>query len=624
MSINVQVSPIPNINISVGNSGNLLNLSPQGYTLHANTHISGGIDAIDHNYLLGLQGGQNNEYYHLSSTEYNNSVFYNDQKHISGAQFIFFDENEITGGFINSTEWKAKDNGWIDINYQSAKGLYIDNETVALYTNFYGNSWVFNDNGSLTFPDGSIQTKAFDGNFTGENKFSGLAIFSNEYPIPYNIDNINPSIVIDDAAGFQYYMIYSGGTNSYFKFGPYSLNFLHQLAYNANQSVNTALADIEELTNNSYSISNPSGFITGINNIVYDFGNQNISGIKNFYLRPTVNGTGILLSGDITSQPEATGVSGYLQGQITILNNQTGSYTLHSETGVFYPLSNPSGFITNINLSPYATIEYVTGVSGLLQNEINTLYNQTGDYVLKSNTGQFLTTGAADNRYVDLNNNQTIYGNKTFSNDVYINHLFVTGTETIANSTVSNIQSPYILLNLTGGAFDGGIFFITGSGLTGVNDSGAIIGFDHSDKFKFGISTRASDLSTLDTIASFEEMTGISGTLQTQISTLTNQTGGYVLKIETGQFYASSNPSGFITGVDLSSYVLNTETGQFYTSSNPSGFITGIDNLIYTTGDQSISGNINISGNLTISGVYNIYQQIENAKILAIAYAIAL
>ena len=119
-------------------------------------------------------------------------------------------------------------------------------------------------------------------------------------------------------------------------------------------------------------------------------------------------------------------------------------------------------------------------------------------------------------------------------------------------------------------------------------------------------------------------MTGISGTLQTQISTLTNQTGGYVLKIETGQFYASSNPSGFITGVDLSSYVLNTETGQFYTSSNPSGFITGIDNLIYTTGDQSISGNINISGNLTISGVYNIYQQIEKAKILAIAYAIAL
>jgi len=72
MSINVQVSSIPNINILVSNSGNLLNLSPQGYTLHANTHISGGIDSIDHNYLLGLQGGQNNQYYHLTSGQFNN------------------------------------------------------------------------------------------------------------------------------------------------------------------------------------------------------------------------------------------------------------------------------------------------------------------------------------------------------------------------------------------------------------------------------------------------------------------------------------------------------------------------------------------------------------------------
>ena len=33
---------------------------------------------------------------------------------------------------------------------------------------------------------------------------------------------------------------------------------------------------------------------------------------------------------------------------------------------------------------------------------------------------------------------------------------------------------------------------------------------------------------------------------------------GYVSKTETGNFYPSSNPSGFITGVDLSNYV----TGQ--------------------------------------------------------------
>ena len=55
-------------------------------------------------------------------------------------------------------------------------------------------------------------------------------------------------------------------------------------------------------------------------------------------------------------------------------------------------------------------------------------------------------------------------------------------------------------------------------------------------------------------------------------------------------FYPASNPSGFITGVNLANYITTSQTGAFYAASNPSGFITGIENLVYTTGDQSISG----------------------------------
>ena len=228
--------------------------------------------------------------------------------------------------------------------------------------------------------------------------------------------------------------------------------------------------------------------------------------------RPTVNSTGILLSGEATTQAYVTGISGDLQTQISTLNNQTGSY---------YPRTNPSGYITGVDLSF---------------------------------SGNYYTKTESESRYVNTTGAETILGNKTFYDNVYINNLYVTGLETIVNTTNTNVASNYIMLNLTGGAVDGGVFFVTGSGLTGINDSGAIIGFDHSDKFKFGISTRASDLSTLSTIASVEQMTGISGGLQTQISTLNNQTGSYVLKIESGQFYPNSNPSGFITGVDLSSY----------------------------------------------------------------------
>jgi len=125
-------------------------------------------------------------------------------------------------------------------------------------------------------------------------------------------------------------------------------------------------------------------------------------------------------------------------------------------------------------------------------------------------------------------------------------------------------------------------------------------------------------------------------------------TGDVIRPSQTGQFYPLSNPSGFITGVNLTEYattgyvtgasgvlqtqitILNNQTGSYYLKTNPSGYITGISNIVYTTGDQNISGaktfltGVNISGNLTISGTYNVYQQIENTKILAIAYAIAL
>jgi hypothetical protein len=118
--------------------------------------------------------------------------------------------------------------------------------------------------------------------------------------------------------------------------------------------------------------------------------------------------------------------------------------------------------------------------------------------------------------------NQDIYGNKTFYDTVFINNLNVTGTETIINTQNFNVQSPYILLNLTGGAIDGGIFFVTGAGLTGVNDPGPIIGFDHTDNFVFGISTRSSDLSTLNRIASKQDIQNYSGIADNKFATRIN------------------------------------------------------------------------------------------------------
>jgi hypothetical protein len=49
--------------------------------------------------------------------------------------------------------------------------------------------------------------------------------------------------------------------------------------------------------------------------------------------------------------------------------------------------------------------------------------------------------------------------------------------------------------------------------------------------------------------------------------------------------------------------------------------ISGVKTFI---GNHNISGNTTVSGFINISGNYDIYSQIENAKKLAIAYAIAL
>ena len=68
-----------------------------------------------------------------------------------------------------------------------------------------------------------------------------------------------------------------------------------------------------------------------------------------------------------------------------------------------------------------------------------------------------------------------------------------------------------------------------------------------------------------------------------------------------GDFYPTSNPSGYITGVDLTPYQEKSAmtayqpSGNYYSASNPSGFITGVDLSDYaTTGfvESAVSGKL--------------------------------
>ena len=280
--------------------------------------------------------------------------------------------------------------------------------------------------------------------------------------------------------------------------------------------------------------------------IVYTTGNQTISGNKTFINNIYVSGTGyfeninisnlselvlsgtkITISGNsgvysytniyISGNPVLTGVN--LSSYATVANLETTGSTLNNS------ISSLSGTLT----STYATITNLASTGSTLNTKINDLsgYVNTQDNSISSNlisTGNTLqnSINSLSGSSVLLYGNQSVGGVKTFRDNVYINNLFVTGTETIVSTNNFNVQSPYLLLNLTGGAVDGGIFFVTGCGLTGINDTGPIIGFDHVNKFKFGISTRNSDLSTLPDIASVQDIQAYSGVADNKFSTITN------------------------------------------------------------------------------------------------------
>jgi hypothetical protein len=542
--INVVTDPPTNITIS--DTGENVYLNPltlnQGIINHSVTHQSGGSDVLFHNLLGGLSGGSSGAYFHLSAAQY---------------------ENLTTGSVIRPSDTGA-------FYPASNPSGFITGVNLSSYATISFTTGI----------SGSLQSQ-----ITTINNATGIFVTESETGLFYPSNNPSGFITgVDLSAYVTGAVVRPSETGAFVT---------------------------QSQTGQFYPASNPSGFITGVN----------------------------LSSYATTSY--VTGVSGALQSQITTLNSQTGSYVTGSVvrpsetgalTGAFYPrFSNPSQFITNASLIGYATTSYVTGVSGFLQTQITTLNSRTGSYVTgsvvrpsetgifitQSQTGQFYpssnpsgfitgvdlsfsgnyyTKSESESRYVNTTGTETILGDKTFHDRVYINNLYVTGLETIVNTTNTNVASNYIMLNLTGGAVDGGLFFVTGSGLTGINDSGAIIGFDHSDKFKFGIGTRASDLSVLNTVAAYEQVTGISGSLQTQISTLDSATGNYALKAETGvfitqsqtgQFYAASNPNNYATVVDP---VRTTVTGNGATSVyaisgasglvNPSALIVAIDGVL--------------------------------------------
>ncbi len=324
--------------------------------------------------------------------------------------------------------------------------------------------------------------------------------------------------------------------------------------------------------------SNPSGYVQGAvvrpsnTGAFLDTGSsQTISSLKNFTVRPTVNGTGVLLSGESAIN---TGVL----------------------TGAFYPLnSNPSGYITGVDLSNYVT-KSSTG------SFVTT--GQTGNFVVSSQTGAFLTTGAADARYAlqsatgsFITSSQTGQFVTTGSTGQFVTGSVVRPSQTGAFLTTGAADSRYALQSATG------VFVTTGStgsfvttsqtgqfvstGATGNFVTGSVVRPSETGNFIVSsqtgafLTTGAADgryygLSNGQSISGYaitgfnDAVTGITVTgVNTKTITLFQRDGTTLTANFTDNSASGSSDTGYLTG-----YVSKTETGNFVTTSQTGNFIT--------------------------------------------------
>lgn len=354
--------------------------------------------------------------------------------------------------------------------------------------------------------------------------------------------------------------------------------------------------------------SGVSGYISGVSG-------QMFTGISN-YIYSGVSGliTGNYLNNSQSGlfYPKNGNPSGFITtgqtGQF-FAKNQTGqlsgTFLQRSQTGLFYPANNPSGFIANCDLSVYV-LKTQTGsfiVTG-----------QTGNFYPRNNPSGFITSSSV----LFTSGDQTVSGQKKFVGDVYINNLYVTGSQSIVNVDELNVESSFLLINSSGRAPESaGLFFVTGSGMTGLSDIGPILGVDGSSNFVFGYAARTGNLSSLNRIASENFvrngfLSNYNSSVQNNLTVTGNSfltgnlnvsgsstfafkpsvLGGNSLidSSQTGSFITTSQTGIFINTGQTGSFVTTLQTGNFASASN-----------LQSTGNYLV-GQINtLSGNSVIS-----------------------
>jgi hypothetical protein len=326
------------------------------------------------------------------------------------------------------------------------------------------------------------------------------------------------------------------------------------------------------------SLAYVSGLTTGIGNTGYLTGYVAKSETGNFY--PISNPSGFITGVDL---------SNYVTGQV-VRPSETGSFITNSQTGAFYAASNPSGFITGVDLSAYVTGAVVrpSETGSFITN------SQTGQFVGDSETGVFLTTGAADNRYALQSSTGSFVTSGQTGN-------FVTSSSTGAFLTTGAADGRYALQSATGNfvttAQTGN--FVTGS-VVRPTETGAFLTTGAADN-RYALQSATGVFVTTGSTGSFVTTsqtgqfvsTGATGNFVTGSVVRPSETGNFIVSSQTGQFVGTGSTGSFVTssstgaflttGAADNRYALQSATGSFVTTGQTGNFVINSQTGVFLT-----------------------------------------
>lgn len=331
-------------------------------------------------------------------------------------------------------------------------------------------------------------------------------------------------------------------------------------------------------------------------------------------------------SGDLTAYYPSDNPSGFITGvDLTdyATTAQLDEKLDKSDSGNFYPMEgNPSGFLTaHQSLQGYATEQWVEDKGYITGVEIpeSATWNATTETV-SSNSAQWgasnpqIPVTGINGIKISESGDQVVF---EVSGDYYPGNNpsgFITGVDLSDYATTAQVAEKQD--SLTFGYHDTAISSI---------DNSAI--YDNSAHARINtLAGRISDLSSnkLDTTA-FSDVSGTFLTAHQDLSdyqttagmTAYQPAGDYLTTADSAEFYTTANESGFITGVDLTPYQLTADmtayqpvgdylttadSANFYTTANESGYITGVpDTYLQNTDLSTTDGKVTAISGIPLS-----------------------